>query len=535
MELSLTIVSLSILIIPSLILSILNRLRSRSTKSLHPTEFPGPTQFPLIGRVHDLPKLSLWLKFKEWADIYGPIYQTSMMGQKFIIVSNEEIANDLLVKKGNHFAGRPQIRALIDHKLGPTYVALQDRHETWKSQRKWIHAAMAAAHQHHFYGHIEREIKRFLMTLLIDPDKFHSNTRELTGRIMCTLSWDDAPQGKRYGDDALATLRRMSVSGPIVNTVTPLWHISDFIGYNPWRKFENERITSQHEFWLRSLRVAKKRFLNSDLPSDTWSHRYFAYLAGTGNATLEQSAEEELYAACMLGFQNLLGVVTISGPAQYFLMAIALHPEWQRKAQEEIDRVCGDRMPSIDDYADLPTVRACIKETLRWRSGVPLGVPHQCEEPYEYKGVRIEKGTIILACEWSISRIPEKYPDPEAYRPERWLESGWPTYMEPLSRYPNLREGHGMHTFGWGRRTCLGQNIADDEMFLIAASVCWGFNMSLKKCPMTGEDITFDTQATNSNVILEPKAWPMEFRPRSQERADTIAKQFAAVRDKLKV
>lgn len=90
--------------------------------------FPGPKQYPIVGRVHDLPRFSLWLKFTEWANEFGPVYQTSMLGQKFVIVSDEEIATELLVKNGNSFAGRPQIRALIDHKLGPTYSALMDRH-----------------------------------------------------------------------------------------------------------------------------------------------------------------------------------------------------------------------------------------------------------------------------------------------------------------------------------------------------------------------------------------------------------------------
>lgn len=107
--------------------------------------------------------------------------------------------------------------------------------------------------------------------------------------------------------------------------------------------------------------------------------------------------------------------------------------------------------------------------------------------------------------------------------------------MEPLSRYPNLREGNGMHTFGWGRRTCLGQNLADDETFIVAASVLWGFNLALKKCPSTGKDITFDTQATNSNVILEPTPFPLDIQPRSDERAKLIMEQFSSVRGELKV
>lgn len=37
---------------------------------------PGPRLVPFIGRIHDLPIQYMWLKFKEWSDIYGPIYYT---------------------------------------------------------------------------------------------------------------------------------------------------------------------------------------------------------------------------------------------------------------------------------------------------------------------------------------------------------------------------------------------------------------------------------------------------------------------------
>ena len=127
------------------------------------------------------------------------------------------------------------------------------------------------------------------------------------------------------------------------------------------------------------------------------------------------------------------------------------------------------------------------------------------------------------------------YPDHEHYRPERYLDPSFPTYQEPLTRYPNFREGVGMHTFGWGRRTCLGQTIVDDEMFVAGAAVCWGFDLAPKTCPRTGEEIKFDTQATNSNVILEPKNFPMSIKPRSPERAKLILDNYNAVRASLRV
>lgn len=378
------------LAIPSLLISGLQQLLSWNKKKEAVAKFPGPRQFPIVGRIHDLPRFAMWLKFKEWADIHGPIYQTHALNQTFIVISDEEIARELLVKRGHIYSGRPQIRSLFRHKEGPGYVALMDRHgmlplnlyldvsretdlntDIWTRQRKWVHAAMAESHQNHFYGNVEKETARFLGIMLMDPARFYDHTREFCGRIMSRLAWDDATQGKTNGDSADLTLHCMSVSGPITNTMTPVWHLPFAI--NPWKKFEVNREATQRAWWLNNYHLARDRMLKGELPADTWAYRYFDQLKRDGNHDLDQTDEQETFASCMIGFLNLVGVVTISGPLKFFLMAMALHPEAQRKAQEEVDRVCGSRMPTIKDFADLPTVRACLKETVRWRSGVPLG------------------------------------------------------------------------------------------------------------------------------------------------------------------
>lgn len=75
---------------------------------------------------------------------------------------------------------------------------------------------------------------------------------------------------------------------------------------------------------------------------------------------------------------------------------MVLHPEWQIKAQKEIDEVCQGRMPQLSDGPQLPTLRATIKETMRWRPNVPTGVAHEVEADDFYRGYFIEKGTRIL-------------------------------------------------------------------------------------------------------------------------------------------
>jgi hypothetical protein len=134
-----------------------------------------------------------------------------------------------------------------------------------------------------------------------------------------------------------------------------------------------------------------------------------------------------------------------------------------------------------------------------------------------------------------LNRIPSNYPDGDNFRPERWLEPGWPTYQEPLTRYPNFRDGMAMHTFGWGRRTCLGQNIVDDETFVFGAATLWAFNLAQKTCPLTGQPVPIDTQATNSHVILEPLPYQIDIKIRSEERGKQVLEMYNEVRSKLKV
>lgn len=112
----LTLVALSVAFAAFAVLSLYNWVQSRQVFKNKATEPPGPALIPWIGRIHDLPVEYMWTKFKEWGDIYGPIYRTQMLGDTFIIISDEKVAEDILVKRAKIFSDRPQIRSLFDPK-----------------------------------------------------------------------------------------------------------------------------------------------------------------------------------------------------------------------------------------------------------------------------------------------------------------------------------------------------------------------------------------------------------------------------------
>ena len=79
---------------------------------------------------------------------------------------------------------------------------------------------------------------------------------------------------------------------------------------------------------------------------------------------------------------------------------MVIFPEVAKKAQEELDRVCGDRLPDLNDMRDLPYTRACMKESMRWMPLTPLGIPHATTQDDEYMGFRIPKNATIIMNNW---------------------------------------------------------------------------------------------------------------------------------------
>jgi hypothetical protein len=99
-----------------------------------------------------------------------------------------------------------------------------------------------------------------------------------------------------------------------------------------------------------------------------------------------------------------------------------LHPEVQRKGQEEISQVCdSSQLPSFDDVDSLPYVTAIVLEVLRWTAAVAggkngfldwlstglthssfAGVPHYIDTDDIYNGYLIPGGSIVIANSWLV-------------------------------------------------------------------------------------------------------------------------------------
>ena len=150
-----------------------------------------------------------------------------------------------------------------------------------------------------------------------------------------------------------------------------------------------------------------------------------------------------------------------------FVMAAVFAPEAFARAREQVDKVCGTgddmRLPELADMPDLPYISALIKELIRWRPIFPTTPDHSLSADMEFEGYYIPKGTGFV-----INGIAtcEECEDPEAFKPERWLDG----HEADIT--------HGLWQFGGGRRICSGYKIAQRNVFLNAARLVQCFDYS---------------------------------------------------------
>ena len=198
----------------------------------------------------------------------------------------------------------------------------------------------------------------------------------------------------------------------------------------------------------------------------SYARTYFERKQEAGGRDFGFNDHEAAYAVGML---CTVAIFTIGGPLYCFFLATVLHPEWQAKIRAEVDSVIGDkRLVELTDSPQLPTLRAVIKECLRWRPPVPLGVPRLVQEDDTYNGYFIPKAAVVHAIDLAIACDPALYPDLESFNPGRWLDPAFPTYQEPLSVHPRLLGHHG---FGRGRRMCPGIELTEAELLVACGSL----------------------------------------------------------------
>ncbi|KAJ9137046.1 Cytochrome P450 [Pleurostoma richardsiae] len=498
--------------------------RKKLPQGSHP--LPGPKGLPLIGRVHDVPPQKTWLKFYEWSKVYGPIYQMEMFGSVHIWISSEQIAHDLLSKRSPIYSDRPVIPNLPDNRTSGDYLALQGRTDTWKRQRMLCHHLMAASDAASLHGYPKLERDRFLYLMMQDQDNYIEWIEQFTSRTVSRLSWGSPHPAGLLRETTFGLLETISPAGSLPNVVSWLMHLPHAL--SPWKKKEKARHEVE-EMLFRGNVAYVRRGLDGGAVSPSFIKTFLedkdreVALGEKAKARWGETSE----AAYVVGQMAIAGALTIGSPIQGFFLAMVHYPQWLKRLQDETDAACEGRCPQWGDREKMPLLRAVVKEVIRWRPPVPTGIPHAVEKDDVYNGYFIPAGATIHALEWGMTRDESIYPDPETFNPDRWLLPSYPTYREPLTVYPNL----GRYSqFGFGRRTCQGVPIVEQDLFLVMGGVAWAFDVR-KRRDARGGEVPVHWDDYTPLLIAKPARFAFDIVPRSEEKATLMRQMYEAARE----
>ncbi|KIK56942.1 hypothetical protein GYMLUDRAFT_75964 [Collybiopsis luxurians FD-317 M1] len=498
----------------------------RSTKSNRPTQFahlkplPGPKGFPFIGNALSMPRAQEHKVFKEWGNIYGDIFKVSVFGRTVVIVNSFDIAIELMEKRGAIYSSRPRL-IMAGEWMGfnETY-ALMPYNDRLRASRRLAHHTLCAQAIKSKANVPEEESERWLRRLLDDPKDWKQSVAEVNGAVTTKIVYGYQTGGKRdpMVHNLEVALHAFSLA------IAPGAHLVDF--FPSLRKVP---------FWLFPFKGIKElanhgREALMYGTNSSWAFVENQIAGGIARPSMAldtldliKNERNKKTSEDMANVAKWTASATAGGGAHtpvsalmFWILSMVAHPHVQKKAQEELDRVVGrDRLPTLNDRPDLPYIEAVIKEVLRWHPVNPCGIAHATTEDDEYEGMFIAKGTTVILNQWAMLHDPDVYGlDTDKFIPERFLGE------TPADR---VRAGNPWSiAFGFGRRTCPGQNLASLMLFCFISKCLATFNVKRPVDPQTGTEYDPPVDAAPGNVSF-PVEFDCTFAVRDQKAVDLIS------------
>lgn len=278
---------------------------------------------------------------------------------------------------------------------------------------------------------------------------------------ICKAAFAKDFEGQEGTESSLKLLRAMDGSAPtlIFDGVLPFLRptglgakMPGFIG-DAYRNLQ---------YWEDQSRVMVDHFLEKSSSDE----KYLLSPIATGiDGFLGRRLNHEELVEEAMGYM-FAGSGTTSSTLTYLLYALSL-PENAHVQEQLYSEVSALPSSDIAILRQAPYLNAVIKETFRRFPTIVSTLPRVLLEPLQLHEQILPKGTVVGMQNWIHHRNPVVFPNPDLFQPERWLQS---TEAMEASLTP----------FSIGRRNCIGQNLAWEELYLaVSAIMRAGLKLSL--------------------------------------------------------
>ncbi|EKM48686.1 uncharacterized protein PHACADRAFT_154991 [Phanerochaete carnosa HHB-10118-sp] len=449
---------------------------------------PGPKGLPILGNILDAPKEHEWRTFQEWGRTYdSDVVHFQILGAHYVVLNSAKATTELFERRSNLHSDKTG----WDRNWG-----LMKYGAFWRAHRKIFHQHFRSNAVFAYHQRSEKAVRQLLRLLYAEPECFIKHIRFMTAYNIIGIMYgvDITSEGDptlAIVEEALDILQKIGNPGVYLVRFIPSWF--------PGAKFKRDA-----EAWKPIV---------DQMYMQPYNDVKTAYERGVPRPCVATEMLAELYkdGANSQMLEQVIINTTGTGYAaaavlSVFILAVLLYPEVQLAAQAELDRVIGtDRLPVMEDEKSLPYITALVREILRWRPIVPLGVAHQSIADDEYEGYHIPAGTVIFGNARAILHDEEQFPNPDVFNPNRFLDSDGHLLKHLVNTVSNA--------FGFGRRICPGRYFALDVVWLTVANVLATFKIE-KPFDEMG-NVVEPSGEFISGFISCPVPFKAVFKPRS--------------------
>lgn len=420
---------------------------------------PGPKNSFIVGNLpqfaSDPPSFLL-----ETAESYGPIATFNLLNQRMVLLSEPEYIREVLIKQRDNFPKTPLDRSILGKFLGNGLVTSDgDFH---KRQRKLVQPAFHMKRIRGYADSITMLTDQMLSswrggeTRQIDEEMMEL-TMLIVSKSLFDADLDELHENTQAIGQAMHDLQRVSNGDYRRGFQVPDWVPTEG---NRARKQGVQVLNETLERIITQRRQAREdgSFVDN---GDLLSMLLLAQDEDGEYMTDKQVRDEAvtLFAA---------GHETTSNALTWTWYLLAEHPEIEAKLHEEVDRVLGGRLPTLEDLRNLPYTEMVIKEAMRLYPPAWVLNGRLALNDTEIDGYPISKGSIIFISPWVMHRLERYFPNPEQFDPERFM----PEKEAELARYTYL-------PFGAGPRVCIGNSFAMMEAQIVLAMMAQRFRYEM--------------------------------------------------------
>nr|AUD09101.1 cytochrome P450 family 2 subfamily B [Neotoma albigula] len=449
---------------------------------------PGPRPLPLLGNLLQMDRGGFLNSFRRFREKYGDVFTVHLGSRPVVMLYGTEAIREALVDQAEAFSGRATVAVVKP--VFKDYGVIFSNGERWKALRRFSLATMRD------FGmgkrSVEERIQEEAQCLVeefrksqgapLDPTFLFQS---ITANIICSIVF-----GERFDYKDRQFLRLMdmfyqsfSIISSFSSQVFELF--SGFLKYFPGAHRQVFRNMQEVLKYIGQCVEKHRATLDPNSPRDFIDTYLLRMEKEKSNQHTEFHHEDLLISVLSLFFA---GTETTSTTLRYGFLLMLKYPHIAEKVQKEIDQVIGShRRPTLEDRTKMPYTDAVIHEIQRFSDLIPIGVPHKVTKDTLFRGYLLPKSTEVYPILSSALNDPQYFEQPDTFNPDHFLDAKGA-----------LKKSEAFMPFSIGKRICLGEGIARNELFLFFTTILQNFSLS---SPVAPKDIELSPKGSGFGKV----------------------------------